>query len=141
MHNRLYIQLVRRQLADVRGYRKLSSGDMLVSADSLATAPPARVPAAAVFMTAQPLGVPVSLVHNVRVNTMLHEQAILLTLSMAQTPHLSDDECLVVAQVALGIVPVRTRHGFMEEPNVPSLFTLVGKAGVPVVELGVQVEV
>lgn len=35
MHNRLYIQLVRRQLADVRGYKELSTGDTLVSADSL----------------------------------------------------------------------------------------------------------
>ena len=35
VHERSYIQLVRRELANVRGYRELSTGDTLVSADSL----------------------------------------------------------------------------------------------------------
>jgi acetoin utilization deacetylase AcuC-like enzyme len=35
VHERSYIQLVRRELANVRGYEELSTGDTLVSADSL----------------------------------------------------------------------------------------------------------
>ena len=35
VHERSYIQLVRRELANVRGYKELSTGDTLVSADSL----------------------------------------------------------------------------------------------------------
>jgi acetoin utilization deacetylase AcuC-like enzyme len=35
VHDRAYIGLVRRELTDVRGYKELSTGDTLVSADSL----------------------------------------------------------------------------------------------------------
>jgi acetoin utilization deacetylase AcuC-like enzyme len=35
VHERSYLQLVRRELANVRGYEELSTGDTLVSADSL----------------------------------------------------------------------------------------------------------
>jgi KUP system potassium uptake protein len=44
-------------------------------------APPIRVPGTAVFMTAQPRGIPPALAHNLRHNKMLHEHVVLLTVS------------------------------------------------------------
>ena len=42
-------------------------------------APPTRVPGTAVFMTAQPMGTPPALAHNLRYNKVLHEHVVILT--------------------------------------------------------------
>jgi KUP system potassium uptake protein len=46
---------------------------------TVAATPPLRVPGTAVFMTAQPRGIPPALAHNLRYNKVLHEHVIVLT--------------------------------------------------------------
>src|SRR4029077_1995562 len=52
--------------------------------------PPLRVPGTAVFMTARPEGTPPILVHHLKHNKVLHEQIVLLTVSMLNTPTISE---------------------------------------------------
>jgi KUP system potassium uptake protein len=86
----------------------------------IVAAPPIRVPGTAVFMTAQPRGIPPALAHNLRHNKMLHEHVVLLTVSTSPVPHVPDDQHITVEPLGYGIFSVRLAYGFMEEPHVPN---------------------
>ena len=84
------------------------------------TLKPARVPGTAVFMTAQPTGTPPALAHNLRYNKMLHEHIVLLTVTTAEKPHLTDDERISVEALGHSFFNVKLQYGFMEDPDVPA---------------------
>jgi KUP system potassium uptake protein len=90
---------------------------------------PARVPGTAVFMTAQPTGTPPALAHNVRYNRVLHEHVIVLTVSTAQRPHLSDEERISIEPLGHNLFNVRVQYGFMEDPDVPAALDLARRSG------------
>jgi KUP system potassium uptake protein len=81
--------------------------------------PPVRVPGTAVFMTARPEGAPPILVHHLKHNKVLHEQIVLLTVSMLNTPTISEGEPIEVHALGGGFYRVIARFGFMESPDVP----------------------
>ncbi len=83
------------------------------------TAPPARVPGTAVFMTAQPRGTPPALAHNLRYNKVLHEHVVTLMVTTQPVPHVPDDQRALVRPLGHGVFDVVARYGFMEDPNVP----------------------
>jgi KUP system potassium uptake protein len=85
----------------------------------IVASPPIRVPGTAVFMTAQPRGIPPALAHNLRHNKMLHEHVVLLTVGTRPVPHVADDERITVQPIGLGIFSVHLVYGFMEDPHVP----------------------
>jgi KUP system potassium uptake protein len=87
--------------------------------EAITAAPPIRVPGTAVFMTAQPRGVPPALVHNLRHNKMLHEHVVLLTVGTAPVPHAPADQRVSVTALGQGLFVVRLLYGFMEDPHVP----------------------
>jgi KUP system potassium uptake protein len=87
--------------------------------ESLAEAPPLRVPGTAIFMSAQPTGTPPALAHNIRYNKVLHEHVVVLTVTTADTPHVAPADRVSVAQLGLGISNVTLTFGFMEDPDVP----------------------
>ncbi len=92
--------------------------------------PPMRVPGTAVFMTAQPVGTPSALAHNVRHNKVLHEHVVLLTARTEPTPFVSEDRRVVVERLADGIVYATALYGFMEDPNIPEVLDRVRDQGV-----------
>ena len=85
----------------------------------LAEKPPVRVPGTAVFMTARPEGAPPILVHHLKHNKVLHEQIVLLTVSILNTPTISEGEPITVEGIGSGFYRVIARFGFMEPPDVP----------------------
>ena len=85
----------------------------------LAETPPVRVPGTAVFMTARPEGAPPILVHHLKHNKVLHQQIVLLTVSMLNTPTISEGEPIEVQAIGSGFYRVIARFGFMESPDVP----------------------
>ena len=86
---------------------------------AIASTPPLRVPGTAVFMTAQPRGTPPALTHNLRYNKVLHHYIVVLTVTTASTPHVSDEEQVTVEAFGHGVYNVRVQYGFMQDPNVP----------------------
>jgi KUP system potassium uptake protein len=88
--------------------------------EAIIAAPPIRVPGTAVFMTAQPRGIPPALAHNLRHNKMLHDHVVLLTVTTAPVPHVPDDQRITVDSLGYGIFTVRVVYGFMEDPHVPN---------------------
>jgi len=59
---------------------------------SLEKRPPHVVPGTAVFLTSDPEFAPASLMHNLKHNKVLHEHNVILTISVADTPRVPDDD-------------------------------------------------
>src|SRR4051812_25676983 len=97
--------------------------------DRIKARPPVRVPGTAVFMTARPEGAPPILVHHLTHNKVLHEQVVLLTVAMLNTPTRVDTEAIDVNAVSSGFYRVIARFGFMETPDVPAALRLAREKG------------
>jgi KUP system potassium uptake protein len=99
--------------------------------EMVVAAQPVRVPGTAVFMTAQPVGTPPALAHNLRHNKVLHEHVVVLTVSTAQQPHVADDERISIEALGHDLYNVRVQYGFMEDPDVPAALRQAYERGVP----------
>jgi KUP system potassium uptake protein len=82
-----------------------------------------RVPGTALFMTANPEGTPIALLHNLKHNKVLHERNIILTIVTNETPQVSAEKRLEVEKLGAGFHRLIAHYGFMEEPNVPTLLS------------------
>jgi KUP system potassium uptake protein len=91
----------------------------------LETAKLPRVPGTAVFLTSNPQGTPLALLHNIKHNKVVHELTIFLTLLTESVPFVSEDERLVVNSLGQGFLRAVARYGFMEVPDVPALLERV----------------
>lgn len=83
--------------------------------------PPAKVPGCAVFMSSNPVGIPRTLMRNLRHNGALHEHTIVMTVSTERVPRVLEGNRIQVAPLAPGLYRVHAHVGFMEQPNVPKL--------------------
>ena len=90
---------------------------------------PARVPGAAVFMTAQPRGTPPALAHNLRYNKVLHEQVVTLMVTTQPVPHVAPSQRVRVRPLGQGVFDVVVRYGFMEDPNIPEALVMAKEVG------------
>ena len=91
---------------------------------------PVRVSGTAVFMTSDPEGVPVVLLHHLKHNKVLHEQVILLSVLSAEVPETSDLERVIVEPMSVGFYRVRAVYGFMETPDVKDILARCELAGI-----------
>ena len=85
----------------------------------LAAQPPVRVSGTGVFMTGRPQGAPPILVHHLKHNKVLHEQVVLLTVSILDVPTVEPATAIEVHRLAHGFYRVVARYGFMQRPDVP----------------------
>ncbi|HUR33225.1 MAG TPA: potassium transporter Kup [Vicinamibacterales bacterium] len=97
--------------------------------DSVRLKPPVRVPGTGIFMTARPEGAPPILVHHLTHNKVLHEQVILLTVSIVDTPTIAHESAIEVEKLQDGFWRVVARFGFMETPHVPNALERAREAG------------
>jgi KUP system potassium uptake protein len=97
----------------------------------VSAAKPVRVPGTAVFMTAQPVGTPPALAHNLRHNKVLHEHVVVLTVSTAQQPHVADEDRISIEALGHDLFNVRVQYGFMEDPDVPAALMQAHQRGLP----------
>jgi len=82
--------------------------------------PPVRVPGTAVFLTASPSGVPHALLHNLAHNKVLHEKVVLLTVTIADVPHVPDDERIEIELLGSGFYRIIFHFGYKDDPDVPA---------------------
>jgi len=80
-----------------------------------------RVPGTALFMTANPEGTPIALLHNLKHNKVLHERNIILTIVTDEVPQVNLDRRMEIEKLGSGFHRLIAHYGFMEEPNVPDL--------------------
>ncbi len=90
-----------------------------------------RVPGTAFFMTANPEGTPIALLHNLKHNKVLHERNVVLTIITDEIPQVKPARRLQVENLGYGFHRMVAHYGFMEEPNVPELLASTSLDGEP----------
>jgi KUP system potassium uptake protein len=80
-----------------------------------------RVPGTALFMTANPEGTPIALLHNLKHNKVLHEHNLILTITTDEVPQVNPQHRVEIEKLGPSFHRIRAHYGFMEEPNVPEL--------------------
>jgi KUP system potassium uptake protein len=81
--------------------------------------PPTRVPGLAIFLTADACSVPQALLHNLKHNKILHEQNVILTTEVLDTPMTCTDEQFELENLGTGFYRASARFGFAEDPDIP----------------------
>jgi KUP system potassium uptake protein len=80
--------------------------------------PPMRVPGTAVFLFRDPKGTPFSFVQNLKVNKVLHERVIFLSVKTENTPRVKLASRSTSDDLGDNFHQVVLHYGFMESPNV-----------------------
>jgi KUP system potassium uptake protein len=91
---------------------------------------PARAPGTAVFLTSDQESAPSALLHNLKHNNVLHARNVVVTVTVATTPLVPDDERMTMEALPGNFLRVRLNFGYMEQPNVPKALALARKQGV-----------
>jgi KUP system potassium uptake protein len=89
-----------------------------------------RVPGVAVFMTREPEGAPVVLLHHLKHNKVLHEQVVLLSILSEEVPEIKDAERITIQRLPQGFYRITARYGFMESTDVPGILARAREAGI-----------
>jgi len=79
---------------------------------------PIRVPGTGIFMVPNTQVVPLSLLHNLKHNHILHERVILMTVKTRSIPYVSDDERIEIEHLDHNFHIVTLHYGFFEEPKI-----------------------
>jgi KUP system potassium uptake protein len=80
--------------------------------------PPLRVPGTAVYMFRDPEGTPFSFAQNLKVNKVLHERVIFLSVKTENVPRVKLASRITSRQLCDNLHQVVLHYGFMETPNV-----------------------
>ena len=97
---------------------------------SLSIQPVDRVRGQAVFLSGNPGIIPRALLHNLKHNKVLHSEIIFLHISTQEVPRIPLDQKLDFEKLGSGFYKVTARYGFMEEPNIVKILTLIREKGV-----------
>jgi KUP system potassium uptake protein len=107
--------------------RRIARGDRSM-ADALADAldsDVARVPGTAVYLFKDVGAAAPAFVANVRHNHVLHETVLLVSVDVADQPHVAVDKRARTTLLGGGVTQVRVVVGFMDEPDVPAILRRV----------------
>ncbi|MEK7321000.1 MAG: potassium transporter Kup [Pseudomonadota bacterium] len=96
--------------------------------------PPHRVEGTAVFLTGNTESVPVSLLHNLKHNRVLHERVVFLQFVTTDIPNVDDDERQTCKALGGGVYILKSEYGFKETPDVQRVLDLAQR------KLGMQFE-
>ena len=109
-------------------HNAMSNGIELKSfIDALMMHPPHRVEGTAVFLTAHVDYLPVSFLHNLKHNHVLHERVFFLKVSIWDVPYVNDAERITMKDLGGNIHVVRAIYGFKETPDMGSIIDLIEK--------------
>ncbi|GAB2884887.1 potassium transporter Kup [Paraburkholderia jirisanensis] len=89
--------------------------------------PPHRVSGTAIYLTGSSSLVPVSLLHNLKHNKVLHERTIFLTFITRDIPYVDEADRLTVKDVTGGLFLVKAAYGFNETCDVKAVLEAVGR--------------
>ena len=91
---------------------------------------PYRIPGTAIFMSVNPKGVPVALLHHYKHHRILFEQVILLSIITQDIPRIDIKERIKVEELGQGFYRIIAHYGFMETPQIPEIMSLAGRLGI-----------
>jgi KUP system potassium uptake protein len=91
-----------------------------------------RVPGTAIFLTPDPDAVPHALLHSLKHFKTLHEQVVILSVSVFDVPYVPDIDRVEVRQLAGNFAQVVVQYGYKDEPGIPAALALCAEAGLPI---------
>jgi KUP system potassium uptake protein len=105
---------------------RLKAGTLPLSMflEEIKNSPTQRVKGTAVFLSGNPHGTPIALMHNLKHNKVLHERIVILHLRTAEVPHVHRSKRIEVEELSKNFYRVVGRFGFMEDPDVPHILAL-----------------
>ena len=90
---------------------------------------PTRVAGTAVFMNANPLGVPHAMMHNLMHNKVLHERVVIVSVHMFDVPYVPEIDRVEVRKLKGDFFSVIVQYGFKDEPDIPRALELCAEQG------------
>lgn len=90
---------------------------------------PQRVRGTAIYLSGRLGTVPVSLLHNLKHNKVLHQRIIFLTIVSHDLAYVDEDNRLEIEDLKNGFYRVIGNFGFMEDPDIPKLLEKCGPKG------------
>ena len=96
--------------------------------DALMINPPHRVEGTAIFLTAHVDYLPVSFLHNLKHNHVLHERVFFLKVSIWDVPYVKEEERITLRDLGNNIFIVRAVYGFNETPDMGNIIELIEKS-------------
>ncbi|MGE5493023.1 MAG: potassium transporter Kup [Actinomycetota bacterium] len=100
--------------------------------DSLAAAMPTRVTGTAVFLNADPNGVPHAMLHNLMHNKVLHEKVVLVSVLFYDVPYVPDIDRVEVKKLKENFWSVVIQYGFKDEPDIPEALERCADSGLEI---------
>ena len=91
-----------------------------------------RVSGTAVYLTAGRFGAPLSLIHNIMINKVLHKQVIILTVVTRDEPWVPLTDRLKIRNYSGHIYRVRIYYGYNQEPNIPEALAYCQDQGIAI---------
>jgi KUP system potassium uptake protein len=88
-----------------------------------------RVPGTGVFMSISSSGAPVTLLHHLKHNHVLHEKIVLLTIQSVDVPIVVGGDRVRMDDLGQGFYRVVALNGFMQRPDVPEILKLAERFG------------
>ena len=80
--------------------------------------PPIRVPGTALYMSGDPWGIPVPLLHNLKHNKVLHQRVAILTITTREVPVVPKKDRVTIQEVIPNFYRIIVHYGFMETPKM-----------------------
>ena len=97
--------------------------------ETIKVSSPSRVSGQAVFLTGNPEVAPAALVNNLKHNKILHSEIALLHFITEEIPRVPMEKKVSVDKLGSGFYKVIARFGFMEDPNIALVLTLMREQG------------
>jgi KUP system potassium uptake protein len=116
----------RRLLNDSLRADALKLSDFL---EAVFVAPPTRVDGTAVFMTAEPGNVPNALLHNLKLNKVMHAQNLFVTVVYHEVPWIALDRRIEIENLGHDCWQVMIHYGFKDDPDVPKALQALSAHG------------
>ena len=98
---------------------KSESIDLVPFVESFSTDSIVRVPGTAIFLTANPDGVPHALLHNMKHNKVLHDRVVILNVRILDIPHVPANRCIEYTELPKNFHRMIVQFGFKDDPNLP----------------------
>lgn len=90
-----------------------------------------RVPGTAVYLTASRFGAPLSLIHNLEMNQVVHETVVILTVITRDLPEVALQNRVKIRDYGGRFYRVRIYYGYNQEPDIPEALAFARSQGLP----------
>ena len=91
--------------------------------------PPVKVSGTAIYMSGDPFGVPIPLLHNLKHNKVIHSRVVILTIATREIPYYKKQERVRVETITRDFYRVTALYGFMEMPKIREILDACKEKG------------